>query len=545
MSIPTVELHGPFARDGETLAAGYGFVDGEGYADAALASCLPDDGGELSETLADVGGFWAVIHEGEPTVVTVDRLRSHPLYYVANPTSAEGPLVTDDVDTACHSVAGDPGDDPLAAGEYLLTGRVSRDETLVPDIVAIPPGTQLVIEGDDTRYVEHVKYTHENTSSDNLTARYEQAIETAFNRLIEYADGRPIAVSLSGGHDSRLVATELARREYDPVVAFTYGGAHTEREVAERVAADLELPWSFVDFDHETFRAWYRSLARPAFDCASGWIASVPNPSLAFAMELLRRRGDIPRETVVVTGDGPQTTGEHLPTSFRGSVSRSQFVDELLAHNYGTWVWNRDRYQASLGERVLATVPDAPFEDGTERVPVEVAASAYERWDWRERQAKRIRSTPAYEHAGFDWWFPLWDTSIMEFWQSVPLEHRRNKRFHDRYTERYYTRTSSLSAPEETFSSGKSRMRTHLEQVIGTTPVVGQLARAIRDRLASPGRSYYSDPTLGMVDSKTFDDVVDRLSDRSVPPSVYFHALLLLDRIEADRVPPSLSIFPE
>src|SRR5690606_13164563 len=55
-------------------------------------------------------------------------------------------------------------------------------------------------------------------------------------------------------------------------------------------------------------------------------------------------------------------------------------------------------------------------------------ASAYELWDWQERQAKYIaNSVRVYEFYKCDWWLPLWDMEFTEFWRDVPLTLRRER----------------------------------------------------------------------------------------------------------------------
>jgi hypothetical protein len=60
---------------------------------------------------------------------------------------------------------------------------------------------------------------------------------------------------------------------------------------------------------------------------------------------------------------------------------------------------------------------------------------AYEGWNYRERQVKFIfNSIRVYDFWGYQWWLPLLDKELMDFWRRVSLEQR-----FDKYIVRVYT----------------------------------------------------------------------------------------------------------
>ena len=55
-------------------------------------------------------------------------------------------------------------------------------------------------------------------------------------------------------------------------------------------------------------------------------------------------------------------------------------------------------------------------------------ASLAELFNWQERQSKSlINCARIYEFTSYEWWFPLWDSHFMYFWQNLPLKYRKNK----------------------------------------------------------------------------------------------------------------------
>ena len=109
----------------------------------------------------------------------------------------------------------------------------------------------------------------------------------------------PYGLFLSGGIDSAVIATLMARLNDRPVTAFTCGfdapGAADERAQAERVARALNLDWRETTFDEADF---WRILPEVAWalDDPTADYATLPTYKLAEAA-----KGTL---TVVLTGEG-------------------------------------------------------------------------------------------------------------------------------------------------------------------------------------------------------------------------------------------------
>lgn len=109
----------------------------------------------------------------------------------------------------------------------------------------------------------------------------------------------PYGLFLSGGVDSAVIATMMARLNSRPVTAYTCGfdapGAADERAQAERVARALDLDWRETRFGEEDF---WRILPQVAWalDDPTADYATLPTYKLAEAA-----KGTL---TVVLTGEG-------------------------------------------------------------------------------------------------------------------------------------------------------------------------------------------------------------------------------------------------
>lgn len=109
----------------------------------------------------------------------------------------------------------------------------------------------------------------------------------------------PYGLFLSGGVDSSVIATVMARLNARPVTAFTCGfetpGAHDERTAAERVARALDLDWRETTFGEADF--WrIAPLVAQALDDPTTDYATLPTYKLAETA-----KGTL---KVVLTGEG-------------------------------------------------------------------------------------------------------------------------------------------------------------------------------------------------------------------------------------------------
>jgi asparagine synthase (glutamine-hydrolysing) len=147
--------------------------------------------------------------------------------------------------------------DPQAAAEYLRYGYIGSPRSIFDDIRSVDPGTVLSIdmrlgatslrywslaEQHDLAETEELRSALHAAPDEELLDRVEAALTTAF-RYRMVADV-PVGLFLSGGIDSSLVATLLARRAGVSLRTFTIGygdsefdETHYARVVAERLGA--------------------------------------------------------------------------------------------------------------------------------------------------------------------------------------------------------------------------------------------------------------------------------------------------------------------
>lgn len=383
---------------------------------------------KLMQLLQNLEGFFSLIWQQEAQLLLAsDRLRSRPLFYCYNADG--GWLVAEQPDAL---VGHSPGLNTEAVNAFEQLGYVPGSATLYSGIFQLQ-AAELVLLRDGCAEVQRRHYywfLPANVSvsvtadvSTQLHSELDQTLLKVTQRLIDYAAGRTIVLPLSGGYDSRALALYLYKLGYPKVVTFTFGKP-SSREVAysKRVAESLGFPWFFVPYSQKLWRRVMRSehFCRYLQFCHHG--VSVPNIQVYPALAHLFAQGDIPPDALLVPGHtGDFVSGGHLPAK----PEQAKTIDALL-------IAVRTRhfvYGKSCDGNVLSALRrqlQADLNVALERQvhPVSVA----ECWNWRERQAKFIvNSNRYYDYFQLDWWMPLWDLPMLEFWQQVPLQQRQHK----------------------------------------------------------------------------------------------------------------------
>ncbi|QKY20304.1 asparagine synthase [Halolamina sp. CBA1230] len=429
-------------RIGTATARGTVVTDGEPRHPAAVFDGCRDATEVRTVAAESTGFFAAVVRLPDATALICDTARSVPLYFSNAGIS----------DVGTELAAADPAAyDPVAASEFALTRYVTGGETLRPEVRGVCAGEMVVLpdDGSGIERTQHSRYRPTAETGDpavgvergDLLDRFGGVVGNVFDRVVAVADGRPVAVPLSGGWDSRLIATELVDRGVE-VVAFTFGAAgHADVEVSRDVADALGVEWHWVEYTTERWRDWYHSDARRAYHDYAFGFDSLPFLAEWPAVDELTESEALPEDALVCPGHTVATPSERVPAAWVGddTVTREDVVGHVFDSHYALWDWDdpelRERFAARIAE--VAGLDSAGGERGdTAPLGGDEAAAAYEQWEWATRMSTFTNADcRLYEWFGYDWWLPLWDPEYVELWGSLPLSVR-----HDKSLQRCYAR---------------------------------------------------------------------------------------------------------
>lgn len=416
-----------------------GYVKGWAYTSqgllrgAELLDCLRRAAlaGNMGVVLSSLGGeFAAVVQDGTGAWLVSDRMRSYPLLYARSGDGGAWVVCGNGIDMA-RSMPSHRLDESMLP-TFLALGHLWGADTLYEGCRIVPSSTCVRLTRDGEEVLEYGGDVRPSFDGDAglLFDRSVAALEDAFSHIARLASGHTLAIPLSGGYDSRLVACLCKAAGVANVVCYTYGRAgNPEVEVSRQVARKLGFRWTYVECGDALWRDLVESGTLEQYLLCAGNLNAIGHIQDLPVVLRLTADGTLPPDAVVMPGHtGDVLGGSHLPMSCgKGSV-----VDYVYDRFYELNVLKPcSRRQARA---VLATSLDG--DAGSE----EGRLQAIYAWDKRARQSNFIiNSVRAYEYAGLRWTLPLWDDTYVRLWESVPCTVRRGSELYERFMfERYF-----------------------------------------------------------------------------------------------------------
>lgn len=418
---------------------------------------------EIGQALEQQNGFYALIWErGSLLYAAVDHIRSIPLFYALKGSDF---FLSDDAEWVREQV-GNTTMDEVAKEEFQLTGYVTGQDTLYPDVKQLQAGEFLSIntsaETPQLKTERYYRFLHtepESYDQQDLYKKLDAAALASIDNLIRYANGRQIVIPLSGGYDSRLIATLLKRRGYENILTFTYGvPGNKESAYSKKVADALSLKWHFVEYNNALWREAWQTEERLQYQkWASGW-NSIAHVQDWLAVKILKKKNIIENDCIFVPGHtGDFISGGHIPDNvIKNQTSSLEELFKAIKKKHYSIAPSEivtKRGELEWSKRLLDRAEQSIVANG------EDLANGFEKWEWQERQAKFIcNSVRVYEFYGYDWWMPLWDMEFVQFWQAAPLEFRKGSSRYIQFVKEVYINESSFI--EEINNSSDSSMLT-------------------------------------------------------------------------------------
>ena len=417
-------------------ALGHAWIGDRFYDAEALAKnlAMAKADSSLEKFLHDLNGHFALVLEHADFLwAAVDRTRSIPLFYMPQ---KDGAFVSDSPKLLREHFPNFTFDQD-SIKEFLACGYVSGSDTLLSGLRQLQAGESLLVQKDArlnlNNYFVYYGNLRQNISDEALIGEFDAILEKAFRRLVEFAKGRQMVIPLSGGLDSRLVASRLKKLGCTNVFCYAYGKPYSADVAKSRLIAErLGFPWEHVPYSAAIWHEVYRSPEwRKYYRFAHNFV-SVPHMDEWPALMELKRRKLVSEESVFVPGHtGDFISGGHLCyfDNTPGELSQKKLEDSVIRKHYGLWPLPgngelREFFRARIRTCLASCPQEAPEE----------LAQGYEFWEWRERQAKYIiNAVRSYEYHGFHWHLPLWDSEIVDFWRGIPPDSKRNKRLYKKF----------------------------------------------------------------------------------------------------------------
>lgn len=402
----------------------------------------------LSHLVENLAGHFAMIIQGDDWVcAAVDRVRSIPLAYAE--------------DTSGWRIDGRPGrlrrtlnlssknTDLSAARALGMAGYTIDNAGLYPDIKLLEPG-ELVLFRDDVpprheRYYCYRPWRGDKPEYDEAAASQTLA-ETLLALIDEMMSGlgdRLLVVPLSAGRDSRVIVSAARHLGYKNIKTFAYGlpGNH-EAMTSRHIADALGYDWTFVPTSSSAMRDYYASEDWRSYLDFADTLQATPFVQDHRQIRSLKERGYIPDDAVIANGNsGDYISGAHIfPKTEQIAEDLSDerrisgVLDALSEKHFSLWQSLRtDENCAQIRRLLKQSIDRAGATFGQPKDDYGI----YEYAEFQDRQCKYvIGGQRTYEHLEHEWRMPLWDTSLLDFFETMPREAKLNQRLYADTLER-------------------------------------------------------------------------------------------------------------
>lgn len=386
------------------------------------------------------GNYILVCKAGKKIIAVVDRIMSFPLLY----TIKNGDIYLSDSLEVLRKNLDINELDLEAAKCFLSSGFTLDDRTVFEKIKIVLPGHYLIIEDETNEIIDEAYFEHHHADLytydiEKMAQLLDETINNVFERLVYELRGRQVALFLSGGYDSRLVAVMLKKFHYENVICFSFGSRKSKEEtVAKEIAEDLGYRWILIDA-YKIFRKINNeSKGYDKFLQEFGLGVAYPYEQGALLKPYLLD-GTLEKDCVVITGNtGDVVEGADFSRELTGkkNYGKEEIIEAIVTTHcckYG-FKYGHDK---DIVDLVSNFIPDNDY------YTYEEAQDHFERFNWLNRQCKYVvNDIRCYDlFLGVDWRLPLWDNEFVDFWLRVPIELREYRKLYYYYVkdEKYNT----------------------------------------------------------------------------------------------------------
>ncbi|MGD0342142.1 MAG: asparagine synthase-related protein [Bacteroidales bacterium] len=395
---------------------------------------------DFRQKLISANGQFSVIFElsGEIWAAT-DRLRNYPLFYSFCDKEF---IISDD----CYTLARLQSDrkfNPVAIESFMQAGYAINNLTLLENIYQVEAG-QYIISGKviKTDFYDNLFSTAVTDRDPDIAAgELNRLLNDVFRNHLEALRNRFIAIPLSGGYDSRLIASMCAKYHPENLICYTYGIKNNPDSVlANEVAGRLGFKMINIVYDDNLIKDYKQdSFFRNYFPYCAG-LSSMFFMQEYFAVKYLKEKNLIPVDTVFIPGfSGDVLAGSHLHPEMERRYN-ADHIARTIFNDYFILVKSGKKGRSEIIRLLRGGIPPGNFD--TWRI--------IEAWDIRERQAKFIvNSAKVYLFFGYDYVLPFFDDLLIDFFAKLPFRLKLYKKLYDHVLREIIFRGLNLNLKNE------------------------------------------------------------------------------------------------
>ena len=383
---------------------------------------------EFRNAISNANGIFSVIIQKDKKIMfSVDKTRTFPLLYIDNENDL---IISDDSYFLRENYKNDL--DNVNSDEFLSIGFVMGEETLLQDIFQVQAGQYLIFDDNKLKkefYFDYLTKKISTQSFDELKSEFLDILRDSIQRIIKLANGRQIVLPLSGGYDSRTIASLLKQLNYEKILCYTYGKKNSpEVIISKKVANELGFKWFFVEYNEQTIDQDFPQCNefQKYYKFASNHVSIFLTQDY-FAVKYLHDNKIINDDAIFVPGHGGDFLGgKHLGKA--EIANKNNIIDIIYQKLHAPLNKRTFNNKIALKEKISSLI-----KVKKENIKEEFFYSIDENFNLKERQSKFIvNSQRVYECFGFRHAIPLWDSKIIEFFRVLPLKFKLNSYFYEK-----------------------------------------------------------------------------------------------------------------
>ena len=374
------------------------------------------------------GNFAIYLKTNSFILACVDRICSYPLTYKINNKKLfiadNGSLLEEKLDLKEKNL------DYEVTSIFAMSGYIINNNTIYKETYTIEPG-EFILFSKNSLLVEKyyqwkpwIKIKNKKFTIKNLISINEKIIK----KLISSACGKQIVVPLSGGWDSRFIASGLKHFGYKNVVCVSYGKKNnTDMYIAKKVAMKLGFKWIKVDYTKKKVKEIYNSKDYKKYEKYCDNLNAIHFIGEYLMISELVKKNLIDKDAIFVNGQsGDFITGNHIPKKINEkSVSINQVIREYIIKHNKYWKLLMTEDQKKI---VKLHLKEQIIKITSNKIKNIRMFGLYEALEFYNRQVKYvINGVRNYEYFEFSWRMPLWDNEYLNYWEKAPYSLKYNQ----------------------------------------------------------------------------------------------------------------------
>ena len=367
-----------------------------------------------------LNGQFAIIAQLNSDIYLItDQIRSEAIFYstVNNTLLVSGNAKTIFNETKTKSL------NKNQAVIFENIGFTTGNKTLINDISQVEAAQ--IVKFSEKNKTEKIYLNFPNSISkevdfESAKKQLKKLLYEIFKDYFSNLSNNQIALPLSSGLDSRLIAFMLKEFSVKNVISFTFGRENShEIPNSQKVAKILGFDWHFINYDKIDTSKLLSSNDFLNYIDFAGNLSSMPFLQDYFAIKELKEKQIVDKSCIFLSGHSADfLAGSHLRPWIRENTKFKAIIKFIEKNN---------NFAKNTTKEFLTVIEN--FTQKNDKLETYKIA---EKWDYNERQAKFIvNSSRVFEYFDFKNFLIFWDRRLIDFFAELPFDLRLYKKLYD------------------------------------------------------------------------------------------------------------------